>query len=140
MIIDSDAEMRRYGASLSRELHAGNWLAIDGPLGAGKTVLCAGILQGLGFTGEVNSPSYAIINHYDPPVVGIRVIHADLYRLNNREELEELGLDQDNDDCITLVEWAMNAGPHFGNPSHFISIELLANGSRQLEIKIADHE
>jgi len=56
MIVKNEAEMLAFGRDLAGELKAGDWLAIDGPLGAGKTVLCRGILQGLGFTGEVTSP------------------------------------------------------------------------------------
>ena len=69
MIIATDADMRAFGQKLAQELERSDWVAINGPLGAGKTVLCAGILAGLGFEGEVASPSYAIVHSYDPPEV-----------------------------------------------------------------------
>ena len=53
MIIATDADMRAFGQKLAQELERSDWVAINGPLGAGKTVLCAGILAGLGFEGEV---------------------------------------------------------------------------------------
>jgi tRNA A37 threonylcarbamoyladenosine biosynthesis protein TsaE len=56
MIIATDLDMREYGRELAKALSPSDWVAINGPLGAGKTVLCAGILAGLGFEGEVASP------------------------------------------------------------------------------------
>ena len=135
MIVKNVAEMLAFGRDLASELKAGDWLAIDGPLGAGKTVLCRGILQGLGFTGEVASPSYALIHPYEPPDVRIAAVHADLYRLENRADLDELGLSDDADDCITLVEWAKNAGGGYGNPTYWIEITPQDDGSRHIEMK-----
>lgn len=135
MIIATEDDMRAFGERLAGQLHVGDWVAIDGPLGAGKTVLCAGILRGLGFSGEVASPSYAIVHSYDPPEVSIAVAHADLYRLNDVDELEELGLADERSDRITLVEWAERAGPLYAAPSHHISITPRSDGTRQIIMK-----
>jgi tRNA threonylcarbamoyladenosine biosynthesis protein TsaE len=130
MIIRSESEMLAFGASLAAELKTGDWLAIDAPLGAGKTVLCAGILKGLGFIGEVASPSYAIVIQYAPPEVRMAVQHADLYRLKSVDEIEELGLLDASCDCITLVEWAKNGGTVLAHATHRIEIDTLQDGSR----------
>ncbi len=135
MIITSEAEMRAYGETLAATLRVGDWVAIDGPLGAGKTVLCSGILRGLGFAGEVGSPSYAIVHQYDPPEVLIAVVHADLYRLNDVAELDELGLAEERDGRITLVEWAGRAGDNYAVPSHHLRIEPQPDGSRTIVMK-----
>ncbi len=127
--------MRAFGAELAAQLKAGDWVAIDGPLGAGKTVLCSGILQGLGFAGEVASPSYTIVHQYDPPELSIAVAHADLYRLNDVSELEELGLAEERDGRITLVEWAERSGAYYIAPTYRITIEPLADGARSLNVK-----
>ena len=127
--------MRAFGEQLAAELRTGDWVAIDGPLGAGKTVLCSGILRGLGFSGEVASPSYAIIHSYDPPEVSIAVAHADLYRLQDVTELEELGLAEERDARITLVEWAERAGADYAVPTHHISVAPQVDGSRRLTMK-----
>jgi tRNA threonylcarbamoyladenosine biosynthesis protein TsaE len=140
MIITTEVEMRAFGERLAARLQVGDWVAIDGPLGAGKTVLCAGILHGLGFTGEVSSPSYAIVHSYDPPEVSIAVAHADLYRLNNVGELEELGLAEERSGRITLAEWAERAGPGYAMPSHHISINSNNDGSRELIMKMDKHD
>ncbi len=127
--------MISFGKRLAETLAVGDWVAIDGPLGAGKTVLCKGILLGLGFEGEVASPSYAIVHQYDPPETNIAVAHADLYRLNEVGELDELGLTEDRDYRVTLVEWAERGGADYMRPSHHIFIEPQSDGSRNLTLK-----
>jgi tRNA threonylcarbamoyladenosine biosynthesis protein TsaE len=134
MIISSESEMLAFGAALASELKAGDWVAIDGPLGAGKTVLCKGILRGLGYLEEVSSPSYAIVHQYDVATAATQVVHADLYRINDPEEIEELGLFDASKDCITLVEWARNGGSGFGNPTRTITITPMEDGSRQISM------
>ena len=124
-----------FGEQLGGTLRLGDWVAIDGPLGAGKTVLCKGILTGLGFGGEVSSPSYALVHHYSPPDTRLVVAHADLYRLNTPEELDELGLADERDNQITLVEWAERAGIDYVRPSHRIVIAPRPNGTRELSLK-----
>lgn len=84
-------------------LRPGHRVALAGDLGAGKTVLCRGICQALGFTGPVHSPTYGIVHEYPntPPI-----FHLDLYRLQNAGELQELGLEEHLlVKSICLVEW-----------------------------------
>jgi tRNA threonylcarbamoyladenosine biosynthesis protein TsaE len=134
MIVADEDQMLAFGESLAVQLTAGDWLAIDGPLGAGKTVLCKGIIRGLGFTGDVTSPSYAIAHHYSPPDISVPVIHADLYRLSGQDEIDEIGMTDGAGDCITLVEWARNADENFGNPTYRIIITPMDNGNRQISM------
>ena len=134
MIIADELEMRAFGERFAAQLKLGDWVAINGPLGAGKTVLCKGILSGLGFLGEVASPSYAIVHQYDPPETSIAVAHADLYRLKDFAELDELGLDDSSDCRITLVEWAERGGPEYALPTHQITITPQPDGSRLLTL------
>jgi tRNA threonylcarbamoyladenosine biosynthesis protein TsaE len=134
MIIANADDMLNFGRKLGGQLLAGDWVAIDGPLGAGKTVLCRGILQSFGFEGDVSSPSYALIHQYMPPDVSLPIVHADLYRINSLDELDELGLSDGSYDCITLVEWAERSDGFFGQPSHRIQIEITASGDRNLTL------
>jgi tRNA threonylcarbamoyladenosine biosynthesis protein TsaE len=136
MIIHDENEMRAFGVQLAKRLKPGDWIAIDGPLGAGKTVLCAAIINGLGFVGEVASPSYAIVHNYEPPELSIAVAHADLYRLENAAELDELGLLDESAERITLVEWAERAGAGYGKPTHHVKISVEPDGSRRIELKM----
>lgn len=93
------------GEALARVLVAGDWLALTGPLGAGKTTLVAGLARGLGFTGVVRSPSYALVSVYPTRPT---LVHADFYRLNSPLEADELALQEaaPSDDAIIVVEWA----------------------------------
>jgi len=136
MIIATDADMRAFGHALAQDLKPSDWVAINGPLGAGKTVLCAGILSGLGFEGEVASPSYAIVHSYEPPDVLVAVAHVDLYRLDNADELDELGLADERSERITLVEWAERFGSAYVVASHRIDIAPQSDGCRILTVKM----
>jgi tRNA threonylcarbamoyladenosine biosynthesis protein TsaE len=135
MIVRAEDDMRDYGRQFASQLRPGDCVAIDGPLGAGKTVLCSGILAGLGFAGEVASPSYAIAHHYNPPEVEVAVTHADLYRLGGPTELDELGLDEERSERIMLVEWAGRVGNGRLRASHHIIIAPCGDGSRILELR-----
>ncbi|HUG73968.1 MAG TPA: tRNA (adenosine(37)-N6)-threonylcarbamoyltransferase complex ATPase subunit type 1 TsaE [Steroidobacteraceae bacterium] len=95
------------GARLAHQLPAQTAplvLYLHGDLGAGKTTLARGILQALGETGPVRSPTYSLVAEYQP--AGQRVLHLDLYRLNSPDELRTLGLtDYLPGSRLWLVEW-----------------------------------
>jgi tRNA threonylcarbamoyladenosine biosynthesis protein TsaE len=93
------------GARIAPLLRAGDVIALFGTLGAGKTSLCRGILHGLGFAGEVPSPTFPIIQVYAPPELRLEVWHVDLYRVEEPGELEELGLDEARGGAALLIEW-----------------------------------
>jgi tRNA threonylcarbamoyladenosine biosynthesis protein TsaE len=101
-----DAEATEaFGRSLAPLLRPGDVLALHGALGAGKTTLARGILRGLGHEGDVPSPTFAIVQPYDPPAVRLPVAHVDLYRIEHPEELEELGLGDMLANGALLIEW-----------------------------------
>lgn len=94
-----------FGAALAPLLAPGDSIALFGDLGAGKTCLSRGILYGLGFTGDVPSPTFPIVVAYGPPELSLPVWHVDLYRIEDAGELEELGLDQALGEAALLIEW-----------------------------------
>ncbi|MBJ3785985.1 tRNA (adenosine(37)-N6)-threonylcarbamoyltransferase complex ATPase subunit type 1 TsaE [Devosia sediminis] len=104
---DDDATAR-FGAELAMSLKAGDIVSLEGDLGAGKTAMARAIIRALAADGalDVPSPTFAIIQPYDTPRGA--VLHADLYRLADATEAEELGL-FDDPDAIVLVEWAARA-------------------------------
>ena len=99
-------------------------------------VTSEGVLEGLGYQGDVPSPTFTIMNHYAPPDTRVAVIHADLYRLNSLDELQELGmLDSDDGDTVSLVEWPEQGGDAFSHARFRISIAVTDENSRILTIE-----
>jgi tRNA threonylcarbamoyladenosine biosynthesis protein TsaE len=100
-------------AAIAPRLRPGDTLALEGPLGAGKTAfaraLIAARLAALGRAEEIPSPSYTLVQTYD--LGPVELWHADLYRLGDASELAELGLDEAFATAITLVEWPDRLGP-----------------------------
>jgi tRNA threonylcarbamoyladenosine biosynthesis protein TsaE len=79
-------------------------LFLQGDLGAGKTTFARAFIHALGFKGYVKSPSYGLLESYT--VAGMTVLHLDLYRIEDPEELEYLALrDLYNDESVLMVEW-----------------------------------
>lgn len=96
-----------YGARFAGELRPGDVIAFTGDLGAGKTAFTRGVLRGLGYTGRVTSPTFAIANEYHTPAAD--VVHFDMYRILDPEALWELGFDDYVDSRrILLIEWSEN--------------------------------
>lgn len=78
--------MRSLGDKIAAELEPGDVIALSGPLGSGKTTLARATIAALGYTTEVPSPTFTIIETYEPPAIRLPVVHADFYRLSSREE------------------------------------------------------
>ncbi len=81
-------------------------MALEGELGAGKTCFVQGLARGLGVDPGyyITSPTFNIVNEY--PATGRRLLHLDLYRLGESEELAYLGLEElQRDDAVAAVEW-----------------------------------
>jgi len=95
---------------------------LEGPLGAGKTTLARGLLQGLGHTGRVRSPTFTLLEPYELAVCS--VIHLDLYRLADPAELDYLGLvDMLTPGSLVLVEWAERGGDRLPKADLHISLD-----------------
>ena len=108
------ARTRALGRRLARLLRPGDVVLLQGPLGAGKTTLVQGVGAGLGVEGPVNSPTFVLLARHDLPTSEggasapdrpDALHHADLFRLTEIEEVEELALADQAADGALLIEW-----------------------------------
>jgi tRNA threonylcarbamoyladenosine biosynthesis protein TsaE len=122
------AAMARLGKVIADALQPGDVIALSGGLGEGKTTLARAIITALGYAGEVPSPSFAIIETYDPPSVRLPLVHADFYRLTRPQDAEELGLDDYRQGAVLIAEWPELAGG-FAHEPGCLAIALKSAGA-----------
>ena len=105
----SPEETLEIGKLLGENAAPGEVYALIGDLGAGKTVFTKGFAQGLGIEEPVNSPTFTILQIYEEG--RIPLYHFDVYRIEEPEEMEEVGFDEYIDgDGVCLIEWAGRIG------------------------------
>ncbi len=125
-------EMFDLGIAISGHLRAGDLVLVNGPLGAGKTVLAQGIGKGLGIS-DITSPTFVISRVHKG---AIPMIHVDAYRLINTENpnlyLDDLDLDTQS--CITVVEWGGAESARLSDDRLEITIDR-SEETRQVDIK-----
>jgi tRNA threonylcarbamoyladenosine biosynthesis protein TsaE len=129
----ADAEAcRDWGRQFAPRIHIPAVIYLEGDLGVGKTTLAQAILKALGVTQNIKSPTYTLMEQYSTRIGP--ALHLDLYRLQEPEELEFIGIR----DCLTepslwLVEWP-ERGAGFLPPADLsLSLRILDNGSHRLE-------
>jgi tRNA threonylcarbamoyladenosine biosynthesis protein TsaE len=133
MILADMTDTEAAGQALAQVVKAGDVITLSGALGVGKTALVRTILAALGHQGEVPSPTFAIVQPYEtrhPPVW-----HADLYRIQDPSELDELGLDAASDGVL-LVEWPEQAGDQYWPEALQLTLDFRPNGARRLTAKV----
>jgi len=108
IFLPDEAATVAFGKTLANACHGRGLLTLSGDLGTGKTTLSRGLVQAHGHTGAVKSPTYTIVEPYD--LGDIRIFHFDLYRLEDPEELEFIGLwDYLDQEALIIVEWPERA-------------------------------
>jgi len=118
--IDTPERMAELGARIARELRAGDLVALNGELGAGKTTLTRGLGDQLGVRGSVTSPTFVLARTHRRIGGGAPLVHVDAYRLGSSAELDDLDIDWSA--SIVVVEWA--AGMLDGVAEHWIEIDI----------------
>jgi len=115
---------------LAPHLRRGDMLALQGPLGAGKTTFARALLRALGVNEDVPSPTFTLLQTYDTP--HFTVYHFDLYRLEKEAELIELGWDDALADGLVLAEWPERAERHLPKNRLGLHFTFDAKGNRTL--------
>lgn len=104
LTISTPEEMERFGAQLAAQLEAGDLVALNGELGAGKTTMTRGLGAALGVRGAVTSPTFVLARTHPRQTGGAPLVHVDAYRLSSPAELDDLDIDYPG--SIVVVEWA----------------------------------
>ena len=110
LTLHDPAATARLGLLLSGQLQAGDVIALEGALGAGKSVLARGIIQAAcPAEDDIPSPTFTLVQTYEPDDLPL-IMHFDLYRLETPEESLELGIEDAFIDAICLIEWPQRLG------------------------------
>jgi tRNA threonylcarbamoyladenosine biosynthesis protein TsaE len=129
VFLPDEAATLAAGRLLAGLVQGGDLLNLLGNLGGGKTTLSRGLIQGLGHTGAVKSPTYTLVEPYE--LGALLVMHYDLYRLADPEELDYLGVRDFLDaDTVTLVEWPQRAGKRLRGPDLTLTLDVEGTGRR----------
>ncbi|MDO8560167.1 MAG: tRNA (adenosine(37)-N6)-threonylcarbamoyltransferase complex ATPase subunit type 1 TsaE [bacterium] len=112
----SARETHALGKSLAKRLHGGEVFAINGELGAGKTVLVRGLAEGLGVRHRISSPTFLLMRVYRIKKRGSEIrhfVHVDAYRVKHPAELTDIGLKEllGRSDTVVAIEWARQVAP-----------------------------
>jgi tRNA threonylcarbamoyladenosine biosynthesis protein TsaE len=129
----SSAEaLEQFAENLAQSLESGRVLILDGVMGAGKTTFTKGLARGLGFTGEVTSPTYTYIQEYPTPLGTLA--HIDAYRLEPKSRLWQMGLDELLERShLTVIEWGLEFVTELEHPL-VVRLEVVPEG-RQILIE-----
>lgn len=127
-------ETRALGERLGALLGPGDVVLLQGELGAGKTTFVQGVARGLGFEGSVSSKSFVLLGEYSGRV---KLYHADLYRLEDRDQVLDLALDEIASDGVLVVEWPERADGAL--PEEHISVRFQVTGEDGREIEFVGH-
>ena len=129
------ADTEAFGVLLATFVRPGDVVTLSGLLGSGKTTIARGLLAALGLAGEAPSPTFAIVQPYEPPETRIRVVHVDLYRIQDPAEIDELGIDESRADSVLVVEWPERA-PGRWPDALALSLDFAPDGGRSLTASV----
>lgn len=130
-----EAELEAWGGAVGRGVATPVFLALRGPLGAGKSVLARAVARGAGVTARMPSPTFNLVFRYRGERA--EVVHLDLYRLGDPDEVWELGWSElGGDDDLVLVEWAGRAGPHLPRDRWEVELSIPEPGRPVREVSV----
>ncbi|MBQ5910690.1 MAG: tRNA (adenosine(37)-N6)-threonylcarbamoyltransferase complex ATPase subunit type 1 TsaE [Clostridia bacterium] len=133
IITNSPAETEAFAENFAKELTGGEVIAFKGSMGMGKTCFTRGLAKGLGFSGQVTSPTFALVNEY----IGGRLplYHFDMYRIESWEDLYSSGFfDYKETGGVIAAEWSENIEGALDNDTIFISFQRLSDNCRKITV------
>ncbi|MDP8913307.1 MAG: tRNA (adenosine(37)-N6)-threonylcarbamoyltransferase complex ATPase subunit type 1 TsaE [Pseudomonadota bacterium] len=134
MLLATAESTESLGRALAAELRPGDVIALFGNLGAGKTTFTRGLLHGLGFRGDVGSPTFPIVQAYED--LRTPLWHVDLYRIEDPAETTELGLDEARTDAALVIEWPERLGPFLWQDALQLHLAVVPGGERALTARV----
>lgn len=138
-ITHSPQETEAAGEALAQELNGGEVIAFKGNLGAGKTCFTRGLARGLGFTGQVTSPTFALINEYTGG--RLPLYHFDMYRISGWEDLYSTGFfEYSEQGGVIAAEWSENIENALPPDSITVEINYIDGLTREIRIFKAGEE
>ncbi|GAB1442089.1 tRNA (adenosine(37)-N6)-threonylcarbamoyltransferase complex ATPase subunit type 1 TsaE [Ignavibacteriales bacterium] len=132
-IILSEDEMREFARELHHQIKPGNVIALNGELGAGKTLLVKAFCSAAGFAGS-SSPTFAIVNSYPGEYT---IYHFDFYRIKKAEELMDIGIEEylADEKAVSFIEWAELFPDVLPETRLEITIKVTGETSREITIE-----
>ena len=144
-VTTSAAQTEELGEVLAKQLNGGEVGALSGDLGGGKTTFTKGLAKGLGIKSPITSPTFVLERkfdlqdgkkgvHTDPP---LQLHHFDVYRLNNEQELLDLGFEEilSSSKNITIIEWAERVKKVLPSETIWVTFEWVDENERKIIIK-----
>ena len=134
-ISKSPSDTEKIAEDFAKTLNGGEVIAFKGGLGLGKTCFVRGLARGLGYNGDVTSPTFAIVNEY----LGgrLNLYHFDMYRIESWDDLYSIGyFDYISDDSVLAVEWSENIENCLDDSTVFVNIT--SNGENERTIIIGE--
>ena len=133
-ISNSPAETEAIGDRLAADIDAGSVLALKGDLGSGKTLFVKGLVAGLGSSADVTSPTFTILHEYRGGRV--TVYHFDFFRLEDRQSVARLGLDDYFfGDGVSVIEWADRFPEFIPEQARWILFEIKSENQRAITLQ-----
>jgi tRNA threonylcarbamoyladenosine biosynthesis protein TsaE len=133
-ISNNPAETEAIGQRFAKDVNAGSVLALRGELGSGKTQLVKGLVAGLGSGAAVTSPTFTILHEYSSG--RFPVYHFDFFRLEDRQSVARLGLDDYFfGDGVSVIEWADRFPEFIPGQARWILFEIKSENTRAITLK-----
>ncbi len=130
----SPEETQKIAENFARSLSAGDVIAYFGDLGMGKTCFTRGLALGLGFSGDVTSPTFALVNEYRGGRLDL--FHFDMYRVTGWDDLYSTGFFEYKDECgVIAVEWSENIEGALDDDTIRITFSKTGDNSRKITIE-----